>query len=133
MEISYANRRIEKICTDEKAARKELGHDGAKVLRKRLDQMRYVESLEDLRLQAKVLRKRLDQMRYVESLEDLRLQVGGWHELVGDRKGELACSLTKLKRLVFMPANDPIPTKPDGGLDWSKTTAVMNIEIVDYH
>ena len=110
MEISYANRRIEKICTDEKAARKELGHDGAKVLR-----------------------KRLDQMRYVESLEDLRLQAGGWHELVGDRKGELACSLTKLKRLVFMPANDPIPTKPDGGLDWSKITAVMNIEIVDYH
>ena len=72
-------------------------------------------------------------MSDVEYLEELRLQAGGWHELAGDRKGQLACSLTKLKRLVFMPANDPIPTKPDGGLDWSKVTAAINIEITDYH
>jgi hypothetical protein len=29
--------------------------------------------------------------------------------------------------------NDPLPTKPDGGLDWSEITAVMNLAIVDYH
>ena len=110
MEISYANRRIEKICADDKTAKKELGVDGARVLK-----------------------NRLKQMRYAESLEDLRLEPGSWHELVGDRKRQLACSLTKLKRLVFMPANAPLPTKPDGGLDWSKVTAVMNIEIADYH
>ena len=110
MEISYANRKIEKICTDDRVAIKELGHDGAKLLR-----------------------YRLEQMRDAESLEVLRFEAGSWHELTGDRKGQLACSITRLKRLVFMPANDPIPTKPDGGLDWSKVTAVMNIEIVDYH
>ena len=110
MDISYANRRIEKICTDEKVARKELGHDGAKVLK-----------------------LRLEQIRDSANLEDLRLLPGAWHELSGNRKGQLACSITKLKRLVFMPANDPIPIKSDGGLDWSEVTAVMNIEIVDYH
>ena len=110
MEIFYANSRIEKICTDEKAARKELGIEGARVLK-----------------------NRLKQIRYAENLEELRLLAGSWHELIGDRKGQLACSITKLKRLVFMPVNDPVPTKPDGGLDWSGVTAVMNIEIVDYH
>jgi len=110
MEISYANSRIQKICTDEKVAQKELGKDGAKVLR-----------------------TRLDHMRDAESLDELRFAPGAWHELAGDRKGQLACSLRGLKRLVFVPASDPRPTKPDGGLDWSQVTAVMNLEIVDYH
>ena len=110
MEISYANIRILKICTDEKVARKELGNEGAKILK-----------------------NRLEQMHEVENLEKLRFVPGDWHELAGDRKGQLACSLRGLDRLVFTPANDPRPTKPDGGLDWSQVTAVMNLEIVDYH
>jgi len=110
MDISYANSRIQKICTDDKTAKKELGSEGAKVLR-----------------------NRLDQMSDAECLEDLRFDPGAWHELSGNRKGQLACSLSGRVRLVFTPANDPIPTKPDGGLDWSEVTAVMNVEIVDYH
>jgi len=110
MEIFYANSRIEKICTNDKVALKELGRDGANALRTRLKQM----------LEA-------------ENLEALRFAAGAWHELAGDRKGELACRVTGRVRLIFMPANDPIPTKPDGGLDWSAVTAVVNLEIVDYH
>jgi proteic killer suppression protein len=110
MDISYANRKIQKICTDEKAARKVLGQAGAEVLQ-----------------------ERLKQMQDVACLEDLRFLPGAWHELVGDRKGQLACSLLKRVRLIFVPANDPLPVKPDGGLDWSEITAVMNLEIVDYH
>ena len=110
MDISYANSRIQKICTDEKTAKKELGSAGAKVLR-----------------------KRLDHMLVAENLEVLRFAPGSWHELAGDRKGQLACSITGQLRLIFTPAHDPPPTKPDGGLDWSEVTAVMNVEIVDYH
>jgi proteic killer suppression protein len=110
MDISYANRKIEKICTDPKVAQKELGKDGAKTLTKRL-----------------LL------MRAAENLEALRFAAGDWHELTGDRKGEIACSLSGRVRLIFVPANEPLPTKPDGGLDWSNVTAVMNLEIVDYH
>jgi hypothetical protein len=36
-------------------------------------------------------------------------------------------------RLIFIPADDPIPTKDDGGLDWSKVTAVEILEIADTH
>jgi len=110
MDISYANSRIQKICTDDKAARKVLGKAGTEVLRERLQQM-------------------FD----ADNLEKLRFAPGAWHELIGDRKGQLACSLLKRVRLVFVPANDPLPIKPDGGLDWSEITAVMNLEIVDYH
>ena len=77
--------------------------------------------------------ERLQQMRDAENLEELRFAAGGWHELKGDRKGQLACSLLKRLRLVFAPANDPRPVKPDGGLDWSQVTAVVNLEIIDYH
>ncbi|MDR3183339.1 MAG: hypothetical protein LBT89_10590 [Planctomycetaceae bacterium] len=72
-------------------------------------------------------------MTVSENLAELRFSDGSWHELSGNRKGELACSLLGLKRLIFVPANHPTPAKPDGGLDWSKITAVMNVEIVDYH
>ena len=80
-----------------------------------------------------MLLERLKQMRDAPSLEELRFAPGAWHELVGDRKGQLACSLLKRVRLIFVPANDPLPVKLDGGLDWSEITAVMNLEIVDYH
>ena len=110
MDISYANSKIRKICTDPKVAQKELGKAGAQVLQ-----------------------DRLKQMYDAENLETLRFAAGDWHELKGDRKGQLACSLLKLTRLVFTPANDPLPTKSDGGLDWRQVTAVENLEIRDYH
>jgi len=72
-------------------------------------------------------------MRGARCLEDLRMLPGNWHELKGDRKGQLACSLLGRNRLIFTPADNPRPTKPDGGLDWSRVTAVENIEIEDYH
>ncbi len=110
MKITYANNRIRKICTDDKAMLKELGPIGAKILR-----------------------GRLKQMQISQNLAELRFLPGGWHELVGDRWGQLACSLNGLDRLVFEPDHDPRPLKPDGGLDWTQVTAVVNIEIVDYH
>jgi proteic killer suppression protein len=109
MEITYANSRIRKICTDDKIAKKELG-----------------------KAAAQVLKDRLDQMTDANNLGELRFLPGAWHELVADRRGQLACSLLGRTRLIFTPA-DPRPTKPDGGLDWSQVTSVENIEIVDYH
>jgi len=109
MEITYANSRIRKICTDDKTAKKELGGN------------------------AKFLRERLDDMLLVENLEELRSFPGNYHELTGNRKGQIACSITGRIRLIFAPDHEPIPTKPDGGLDWSKVTAVVNLEIGDYH
>ena len=109
MDIAYANSRIRKICTDDKAAAKALG------------------------VNAKFLRERLDDMLLADNLEELRTFPGNYHELTGDRKGQIACNITGRLRLIFTPDHHVTPVKPDGGLDWSKITAVMNLEIVDYH
>ncbi|MDR3232096.1 MAG: hypothetical protein LBT46_00235 [Planctomycetaceae bacterium] len=109
MKVSYANIEIQKICTNPKALKKALGNN------------------------AKFLQKRLDQLDEAANLELLRNVAGNFHELTSDRKGQLACSITGKLRLIFTPDHIPLPTKPDGGLNWAKVTAVTNIEIVDYH
>jgi proteic killer suppression protein len=110
MNIAYANNQIEKVCTDEKRGKKELGQVGMKVLT-----------------------SRLVQIAEASNLEELRQQPGSWHELTGDRWGQLAANLDGLNRLIFEPNNDPRPQKPDGGLDWSAVTEIVIIEIIDYH
>ena len=110
MEISYANSKIRKICIDARIAQRVLG-----------------------KANAEILQARLQQMQDAENLAELRYAAGDYHELIGDRKGEIACRLLKRVRLVFIPANDPRPTKPDGGLDWEQVTAIVNLEITDYH
>ena len=80
----------------------------------------------------RALKTRLRQLTESPTLENLRDQPGNCHELAQDRAGQLAISLDGLFRLIFEPI-EPVPRKPDGGLDWSKVTAVDIIEIVDYH
>ncbi|MDR2707120.1 MAG: hypothetical protein LBC02_15210 [Planctomycetaceae bacterium] len=110
MEITYINSRLRKICTDNKIAVKELG-----------------------RLCADILLVRLERIKYANNLEELRHTPGHWHELAGDRWGQLACRLESTTRLVFEPNHEPRPEKIDGGLDWTKVTEITITEIVDYH
>jgi proteic killer suppression protein len=35
--------------------------------------------------------------------------------------------------LILIPADDPVPRKPDGGLDWAAVSAVEVLEIADTH
>mgnify|MGYP001812813816 FL=1 len=55
------------------------------------------------------------------------------HELTGDRKGTLSLDLDGPYRLIVRPAHDPLPTRPEGGLDWSAITAVEILDIEDTH
>jgi proteic killer suppression protein len=82
---------------------------------------------------AKRIRQRLDDLRDVNNLAEMRQLPGRCHELTQDRQGQLALDLDHPYRLIFEPANEPIPTKEDGGLDWSKVTTVKILEIDDYH
>lgn len=54
------------------------------------------------------------------------------HELRGNRTGQLAVNLDQPYRLIFTPAPPP-PTKPDGGLDWTRVTTIIVLGIEDYH
>jgi len=84
---------------------------------------------------AKEIRKRLDELRDSDTLHVMRLLPHAHcHELKCNRKGQLAVNLDKGFRMVFEPANEPVPHKPDGGLDWQSVTAVRILKLdEDYH
>jgi plasmid maintenance system killer protein len=82
---------------------------------------------------AKLLRRRLDDVRAAPTLETMRNLPGRCHELKGDRAGQLSLDLDGPNRLILRPAASPPPTKSGGGLDWSKVTAVVVVEVIDTH
>lgn len=85
-------------------------------------------------IRGKLLRRRLDELVAAENLEIMRrVPAAKCHELTGNLKGFLAVNLDQPYRLLFIPYHDPLPLKPDGGLEWSKVTAICVTEIVDYH
>ena len=55
------------------------------------------------------------------------------HQLSGRRKGQFAVDLVGSLRLIFIPANDPVPYIMDGGIDLDNVTAITILEVVDYH
>ena len=84
---------------------------------------------------AQLVRARLDELADADTLAALRyLPQAYCHELTADRKGQLAVKLDKGYRLVFEVANDPLPLKPDGGLDWNLVTVIRVLRLSEnYH
>ena len=84
--------------------------------------------------QAKVIERRMSQLEAASCLHDLWNAPGRWHELSANRKGTLSASLRDPYRLIFEPADDPVPYLEDGGLDWKRVTAVRILAVgEDYH
>lgn len=85
-------------------------------------------------LRAKLLQRRLNELQAANSLDVLRsLPQARCHKLKGNRKGQLSVDLDHPYRLIFEPADNPIPKKPDGGLDWTKVTTIRIIGVEDTH
>lgn len=84
---------------------------------------------------ARLVRDRLDELADAETLSVMRFLPQAYcHELAADRKGQLAVKLDRGYRMIFEVANDPIPLKTDGGLDWNRVTAVRVLKLAeDYH
>jgi len=79
---------------------------------------------------------RLTELRAASCLYDFwppKIGPGRCHELTGNRKGQLSVDLDHPYRLIFVPNQEPIPRKSDGGLDWKQVTAIKIIEIEDTH
>ena len=84
---------------------------------------------------AKKIKLRMAEFRAALSLMDFWPPKSGpsrCHELKG-RKYELSVDLDHPYRLIFTPAHNPVPLKDDGGLDWSKITAIKILRIEDTH
>lgn len=83
---------------------------------------------------ATLIRRRLDELKAAQTLDIMRfLRPARCHELKGSRAGELSVDLDHPYRLVFKPDHDPLPTKPDGGLDWTQVTSIIILGAEDTH
>lgn len=110
MEIAF-HPKILKVCENETEAIRKLGHERAKLLKRRLEQLRYAESLEMMRT----------------------VQQARCHELKGELAGKLAVDLKHPYRLIFEVADDPPPRLKNGGLDWASVRSIRILEVADYH
>lgn len=55
------------------------------------------------------------------------------HPLTGNFKGCYALDVSKAKRIVFRPVDDPLPTHEDGSVDITRVEIVCIEYIGDYH
>jgi proteic killer suppression protein len=110
VDIAFANTRLEKLVSSKRDLQRKLGQRGAQKV------AAHVASL-----------------RAAARLEEFKHLPGRCHELDGSRAGQLALDLPDGKRLIFEPASNPPPKKPDGGLDWTAVRSVRLLEIEDYH
>lgn len=111
MEVSFATRSMQKACSSEKEMKKAWGPTMAKKLQQRLAELAAADTLEVI----------------------TRLPPARCHELAGDRQGQLSVDLVHPHRLIFAPDQDPVPTKPDGGLDRAQVTKIVVLEVCDPH
>ena len=76
---------------------------------------------------------RMTSLSTAATLDDMRNIPGHRHELTGNLAGKFALDLDGPYRLIFEPANAPLPIREDGGLDWKLVTSVRIREVKDYH
>ncbi len=113
MKIRYRERKLEKMVN--------AGDNGRKL------QRRYGDLAESIQL-------RFSELHAADNLAALaNIAVAHLHPLKGDRKGELAVRLSGRMRLIFRPANDPLPFKENEELDWTRVTEIVIEKIGDYH
>lgn len=110
MKITFTDNKFEKLANDDRKLVKEFG-----------------------KLRADKIKKRLAQLRFATTLEEVRNLPGNYHELTNNRKGQWACDLDQTYRLVFTPHENPIPTNEHGQYVWMEITGVEVIEVVNYH
>ncbi len=86
MNITYKNRKIEKICTNAKIAERAYGFEMAAKIHQRIDEISAVDSVEMM----------------------IRYHIGRCHPLSQNRKGQYALDLVHPYRLVFEKEGDEI-------------------------
>jgi toxin HigB-1 len=108
MEITFADKKLKKMCEQQAVAQKQLGLPCARKLQSRLADLQAASNVREL-------------------------IAGRPHPLKGDRDGQFALDLQGGKRLVFEPADDPIPFGEDGEIDWTKVFKICIVFVGDYH
>jgi proteic killer suppression protein len=111
MEVVFASAKMQKLCN---SATKLRGKYGSRM--------------------ATLIGQRLFELSAADTLADMCMVHGArCHPLRENLKGLWAVDLVQLERLVFRPANDPLPKLPDDGLDAGRVTAIEVVAIGNYH
>ena len=111
MDVFFQSQKLARICDNESLLIRKYGPVCARLIQLRLNQLKAVENL-----------------NVVRSMPHMRC-----HELKGNMEGSLAVDLDHPYRLIFEPANEPMPRKNDGGLDWQRVTVIRILSVEDYH
>lgn len=83
---------------------------------------------------AKKINQRMEELKAADDLFIMKhFPAARCHELVGNRKGQLAVDISGNYRMIFEPVDDPPPMNEDGSLDWKEVISIRVIEIEDYH
>jgi proteic killer suppression protein len=83
---------------------------------------------------ARKLKQRMMELSAADMLSDIsHLPPPRCHELTGKDAGTFSVDLGHPYRLLFIPANDPVPVRSDGGIDRKQVTEIEIIEIRDTH
>lgn len=108
MEGDFKDKKLRELCERKETADRKLGAACARKLRSRLADLQAAACVIDL-------------------------VAGRPHPLRGDRAGQFALDLEAGTRFVFEPIHSPVPSREDGGFDWSRVTKVRIVFIGDYH
>lgn len=111
MDITFRTRTLEKIFNSEKKLKIKYRDPMARTIMLRLSTLRNAQTLKEVPTTRPARR----------------------HQLVGRRKRQYAVDLVHPYRLIFRPDHEPLPYKDDGGIDTSQVTAIVILEVVDYH
>jgi proteic killer suppression protein len=82
---------------------------------------------------AKQIHQRVAEILACDHLAILKQIPNGLHPLKLGRKGQFAVDLGPAYRLIFEPAKNPLPRRPDGTIVWERVDIVRILEITDYH
>ena len=86
MDITYDNKKIEKVCTDAKTAERSYGREMADKIHQRIDEISAADTVEMM----------------------IKFHIGRCHTLKQNRKGQYAVDLIHPYRLVFRKSGDEI-------------------------
>ena len=111
MDIAFRTRKIEKTFNSADALKRVYGARMARVIMTRLAVLRAARNL-----------------ALVPTSQPERA-----HRLHGDRDGQYAVDLVHPHRLVFEPGHAPLPRTEDGAVDAGQVTAIVIVEVTDYH
>jgi len=111
MVIYFRTKKLAKIGSQDKEMVKQLGANGAKKLKQRLMELKAADVLSDIS----------------------HLPPARCHQLTGKEAGIFSVDLEHPYRLLFIPADDPVPLCEDGGIDTKRVKEIEIIGIRDTH